>query len=304
MKDMTMGREERIYVFDDVVLEIDENRQAKLVIGPPYKAIPRKDAKRVAKKAWLRDQVRKALTSLHSKKPCEIRLAKSDSLLRIGGGFVQIENGKLLLVRRSPDAPSMPNALDICAGVFDEKWKNPLEMMIAESVEILRFIPDRDIIIFLIPSGLGDVLSRDAIEKEYYKATLAVFGDKKAREISFQEVNPIIIEPEQPIKVVYSDKELIDVMITFEIETSSIELIGIVEVPHRRNVTYSDGEYIEKNGLLLPLNREIHVINMGNLQDTIWRRFNVIRKGNFRKVVSETTLTSKARLVVKRLLNV
>ena len=293
-----------------MVLSVNEGGRASLIIGPPRKAVPWREARKEADRAWFRRQVDKALEALRRREPAEVRLASRSSLLTIGGGFAQVEGRNVFFVRRSLDAPAMPNLLDICAGAFDDEWDSPVEMLVGEAVEVFRFLPDSNEVIIPVPEGLlKKASSRLAVREEYARASEAVLGREKAEEVSFREVVSSLIDPREPIQVIYEDEEVSGLTVLFNADSCSVELVGLMEVPAVPGTTYSDGEYIETPGGPLALNREIHVVDVGSLSDAVWKKFRVIRRGCFTDFLREISgtddirraLTGKAILALENL---
>ena len=299
----------KVYLFDEVVLRIDEDGRAILTIGPPLKAAPWREAKKEADKAWFSKQATRALEALKRREPSEVELASKRSLLTVGGGFAQVEGKNVILVRRSPDAPVVPNLLDICAGAFDERWGSLVEMLAGEAVEVFRFLPDSNEVIVPVPERLLKPSSRSAVREEYVKASEAVLGKEKAEEVSFREVRSLLIEPEQPVRVIYEDEESPSLAVLFDVECCSVELVGLMDVPALPGVAYSDGEYVETPEGPRALNREVHVINAESLSDTVWKKFKVVRQGYFTDILREMSgtddlkraLTGKALLALENL---
>jgi len=219
-----------------------------------------------------------------------VELANEREPIRLGGGLAQLENNKLILVKRDENAPRMPLTFDIPAGVYDELWENPLQMMMAESVEILRL---EDSTLYYPSLGIYDssVLSEiDKVRRALHEMSIEID--------SVEKLNSKIVHLNTPVEeVAFREERLRGLGVAFEYEGPSIELIGVIQIIHEgAKFKYADGELISDFKLL---NREIHVVDRSTLEDAVWRLFSLLRKTAFiEELQSSKGLTSKAARVL------
>lgn len=279
----------KVWALHNVIAEVRDGN-VKIVIDEPITLLDIKEYRKKSNKK-LKDNVRKLKRLLEKQENGVVRLAGESHLIRLGGGLVQVEGARprrLILIRRDEKAPRMPLTFDIPAGVFDEHWSNPLEMMIGESVEILRL--DEENTLYYPSIGIYEDTVLDEIEKivaALRKSGVDIGGMKKIDAKLF----PITPNVEVVYKVGEISK-ISGVAIAFEYGDPSIELVGAIEIRADREFKYSDGELLP--GLRL-LDREIHSVNLQTLDDTVWRSFRAIRKSNFKKELDNSKgLTPKA----------
>ena len=262
-------------LFDDIKLVKKGNKKI-LEISKPFKAVP--SSEKITNRA------------LYSKtrdvdKFCKgeidkVILADKDNPVSLGGGFVQIDAQDVLFVKRDDTALRKPGLLDISAGLFDESFKHPVEMMISETAEIVRRKGDS----FLLPVPKEKYVEGyyiESLKKEFEKSLKAL---KVSGEIMEAKAN--IIYDKSYAVLEYDGEESLSVIVSLEPDNGSVEIIGTLKVDAQPS-EYSDGEYAETADGFLPLNREIHQVSLNSLVDRVWKSFTQIRVTGFLEVIRE-----------------
>jgi hypothetical protein len=277
----------KIYVFYNVSAEA-KNGKVKIIIDEPFELMEIANYKKIANNQALKRQVSQLKELITQKKEGTIKLATKEKPIRIGGGFAQLEDPtrKFLLVRRGPDAPRMPLALDIPAGLFDEIWEEPIQMMCGEAVEIAR-VKDNTL---YYPSLRPDKKVRQEAED--------VASALQAEGISIERIEelPSTLQPlSTPVEeITYMNHTYKGLGIAFEYESASLELIGLLKVQTRgKRFSYAFGEVV--NGRLLK--NEILAVDISTHETEVWRFLKLERTNPFnRELELSRGFTSKAAL--------
>ena len=241
----------RAYALHNVVVEV-EGKRVKVVIERPV--VPVKGGLTSPCKAELvRDLVEAA-----SEGYGVVRVASPESPLRLTGGYVQLEESRLILVKRDADAPTYPLCLDAPSGTLDEEWRHPLAMIAAESVEVLRRLGDR--LAYPLIEGYEEV-----VRGEFAKVG-AVLGVEELEGIG------ACIEPfpgSEGVEVVWMGERLRGVDVLLDLTSRSIALVGLLRV-ESGGYEYADGELgVDRK----PLNREVYVFDFELERLEVWKGF-------------------------------
>lgn len=220
-------------------------------------------------------------------------LADKECPVRLGGGFVQIECNKVIFVKRDQSAPRLRLTFDIPAGMFDEQWETPLQMMVAESAEVLRLGEDN--ILYYVSFGEYDKALLNELEK--------IANALRKEMINVKDFIPL---PSRTIRVNssvefvdYLGEQIKDVNLAFEYEDSSIEVVGFVDVLGSLDYAFGDGELGPNDNLL---NREVHVVDLMTTIDRVWRLFKFEREDLFSsELVRSEGVTSKVAVALRTL---
>jgi len=287
----------RVYVFTNVIAEVRGGR-VRIIIEEPCELMNLSRFKELVNPQALKESVAELKKIVTGRLDGNVVLASRNRPVRIGGGFAQLEepDKRLLLVRRGADAPRMPLALDISAGLFDDEWDNPLQMMAGEAVEIVRVMDG----VFYYPCLVQDERVRREAE--------AVAKALRAEGVRVDEVEGLpaeLIPLETPIEEVrYLGEVYRGLGVAFEYgsadrKDSSLELVGLLQVHvGDKKFGYAFGEVV--NGRLLK--NEILAVNLAARYVEIWRMLQLERVALFREELSRSGgFTSKAALVTAAL---
>ena len=266
--------------------------------------LPRRLAYEIADREWYGEQLATLHNASATKQTDTIPLTCKTSKVRLGGGFVIMTPTALLVPQRSRSAPTMPLAFAEASGVFDTHWKSPYEMLSGESVEVL-IVDGHDILcIPCFPPPLdrcNDLVQREA----QCLAEAALERDvHDAREV---EVEYVCLRNSITLK--YGDLPPIDVAMSAEIETSSLELIGAMAYPKIEACRYFDGELYEVNDTRMPAHREIHEIGLDADYDRVWKKGSLVRRSTLdlelgavgHQLIGQSPVTTKLQEVLRGL---
>lgn len=220
----------------------------------------------------------------------EITIASVEYPLRLGVGSLHVEGDCIILIRRDAGASREPNAYDVAAGVFDDRWVDPLQALFGEAVEVLR--TKNDFVFYLI----SDVISHyeDSIKEEYGRVSRLV-----AKKNKLFPLPTTIVSIKDGFFLRYNTRDYnTSGLIAIEPHNGSLEYILILNIP-TEDYVYWDGELLKEK---IPLNREIHKINIKTGEIEVWRRGSIIAKMNLEKIVrSNIGFTSKSKTAISKL---
>ncbi len=260
------------YLFDDIRL-VRDGKKKILKVSEPFKSVPPS-----IKIATIPTKRVNEVVKFYKGKLNEVILADEDNPVSLGGGFVQIDGQDVLFVKRDLNAIRKPGLLDISAGLFDEIFRNPVEMMVSETAEIVRRQGED----FILPVPEENAIKSDYIEtlkKEFKKSLDSLKVSGRVREVKAN-----VLQDESYTVLEYDGEESIGVIVSLEPDSGSVEIIGVLKVD-LTSAEYSDGEYRSAAEGLLPLNREIHQVNLNSLVDRVWRGFKQISATDFIEVI-------------------
>jgi len=278
----------KVYALYNVVAEVNKGK-VRIAVEDPIELVEMSVFLREAKSYTLKRKVSELKELIAQSESGVVELGTKDSPIRLGGGLAQVEGGKLILIKRDEAAPRMPLTFDIPAGLFDELWEDPLQMMIAESIEVLRL---KDGVLYYPTIGVHDetvVGELDNVLKALRSVGVKV-EHIEGLKFALARVNASIEE------FVFRGTKLHGFTVAFEYESPSLELIGIIEAKDSVNeFKYSDGEVLPGGRLL---NREVHLVDTQTQRDTVWKLFERIRDSYFTEEVETSRgFTSKAARV-------
>lgn len=270
-----------LYIVNNVVAKALDGR-ITIKIGEPEEIFGFAEAKAAANADWYGGQMQ-LLEDLREKGGNgKIDLTSETSSLRLGGGFLQVENtsgGKrIVMSKRRLTAQMRPGVLCESGGIHDNK--DYILTMILELAEIARYEGET----LYIPK-----LSRFYGYEERVPELLKSYN-KKIEEAVIQEANGIGIKqrntkyidvatlvPDSPIAIKYSDGSTHNFPIygeaVAELDSSSLEFIGIVEYDmlgldvDRIRYQDTEREYAKPDGGDL---RESLVVELGRDQVQCW----------------------------------
>jgi hypothetical protein len=254
-------------------------------IEAPKRSAPREEAFGVADKNWLANQLAKIKRAREERLTTEIPLTKEGSFIRLGGGFLHVQGNAIVVPQRDTMTKLRPLVLCECGGVFDTPRYDYLEMMLTESEEIVRLGPDG---ILYIPQLDGEA---SRYNKAIEKATISV---AKLAGIPFSRTEAISVEilaPLNSVTVRFADSMPFKVSLSSEVDTSSLESVGILRYPALPNVRFQDTECFTKDQKHFRyLARKTHVIDYQTGIDTVWQNGELIRKQVLTKELAEFDL--------------
>lgn len=274
----------RIHVLYNVVAEVTKSH-VRLIVDEPITLETWDSFKKKTNSEKFRERVSQLKKTLFSDGEGYVVLADKECPVRLGGGFAQLDKGKIILIKRDQNAPLLPLTFDVPAGLFDENWETPLEMMVAESVEILRLYSDTIYYVSFNKYNEALLSELEKIIKALHKNNIIIENIVSLPSRMIKLAPPVMF-------IDYLDTRIENVRLAFEYPSSSIEIIGFVEVLGMLDYAYGDGELNYNNELL---NREIHEIDFSTDSDRVWRFFKVERESTFEKEFSLSAgVTSKA----------
>ena len=139
-----MATKGEFWIADDVIAHV-ENGEVSISIKRPIRSLPEKKAQEVADKIWFEAQLRKLELARKRKETIDIPLTDSfrRSSLRLGGGFLIVQGKRIILIRRSKDAPRRACLLCECGGVYEVVDTDPyhpsndfIASLLKESAEV------------------------------------------------------------------------------------------------------------------------------------------------------------------------
>jgi hypothetical protein len=278
----------RVYAFTDILAEVN-NGKATIIINEPAHLVDITTFQKTPNNN-LKKKVQQLKHLISAKTDGTIQLADKDTPLRLGGGFAQIEEpqNNLLLIKRGKDAPRMPDTIDISAGLFDEAWDDPFQMMMGETLEIVRVAGKT----MFYPCIIED--------KKVQREAETIAQALKNEGINIEEIKQLhsyFLPLQTPIQEVrYAGTTYRGIGIAFEYETTSLELVGLLKVPTNGiKFRYIFGETLI--GKLL--HNEVLSINTSTKRTEVWRKLKIERVSTLEDELKQTRgFTSKAALIV------
>lgn len=314
------AKEHRLWVVDQAVAYVDNGR-VTLQIDKPTRHLPRRIAFEVADKIWFAGQMRELEIA---RQRCETKMIpltdrRRRSSLRMGGGFMITQGTNLLLIQRTMDAPR-PGQFCECGGVFEFVPQDPINdpedlrndfiaSLLRESQEIILVRGDTLYIPRLPPppSKLANPSAPIGFEPpgtlDAYNSIIeeeAKEGVTKARiPVSLKNIKRFwmkILDYEQSVRLQFGYSPEVFVEITAEIDTSSLEVVGVLSWPQdidkaveafeasqhnksgkeekvggdmqqKEEFEYWDAELRPPEQ---PTDRPIHLINIETGEDIVW----------------------------------
>jgi len=274
----------KIYALHNVVAEVSRGR-IRLIIDEPVSLETWGSFREKTNSRKFRERVSQLKKIVLDEGEGCIILADKECPVRLGGGFVQLERGKFILVKRDQYAPRFPLTFDIPAGLFEEKWESPFEMMVAESAEILRLHSDTIYYVLFNKYNESLLSELEKIVQVIHRKGIIVKNLIPIPSKMIQLTTPVI-------SVDYLGSKIENIRLAFEYPDSSIEIIGFIEVLGKHDYAYGDGELNNNDDLL---DRKTHVIDMITGVDRVWRLFKLEKKNIFQAELSLSSgVTSKA----------
>jgi hypothetical protein len=269
---------QKLWIIHNAIARIEKGT-VTIQIDAPRHSLPRVEAFNVADKTWLANQFAKIQEAVRDQLTKVIPLTKEDSRIRLGGGFLHVQGNTIVIPQRDARASLRPLVFCECGGVFEESfegedWRRDyLATMLTESAEIVRLGPDDTL---YIPKLDGEASQYNkAIEEETISAA-------EQAGIPFSRTKAITIEmivPRNPVTIQFADKMPFQVVFTMEVDTSSLEAVGILRYPDLPNVRFQDTECFARNpGDSGYLARQTHVIDVESGWDIVYQKGAVLRQ--------------------------
>lgn len=276
----------RLWIIDSAVAEVN-NGVTTLRIDKPVRSLPSEAAYNVATdKVWFSNQMAAIRQAVRDGENVTIPLTKNGFALRLGGGFLHIQGRKMIMPRRDADAPTRPLVLCECGGLFEENRSDFLESALAESAEVIRLGIDDTL---YIPSFSGTMASYNQ------PVRLETIEAARSAGIYFSKIAYIsvdILPPRYGTILRFADSIPIHLVMTHEIDTSSLEFVGLMRYDDLAVARFQDTEgYVDVRGQFNYLGRETHVVNYLTGQDTVWQKGMIIRSGSLTDELRRFDLT-------------
>jgi hypothetical protein len=237
------------WVADDVVAYI-ENGSVTISIQRSLRMLPKEKAYKVADPIWYEAQLRKV--ELARKRgetaviPLTDRLRRSS--VRLGGGFLIVQGKRIILFRRTIDAPRRASEFCECGGVFEvgtttdpfDTTNDLIASLLKESPELALVREERlyvpqlamgETSIGFQPSDIHvseyDEIMREELEREVKESKLP---------ISKGPIRPTrffitMLNYERSAKLQFAYSPPVSVDFTAEIDSSSLEFVGVLNYP-------------------------------------------------------------------------
>jgi len=310
------------WIADDVIAHV-ENGDVTISIQHPTRSHPKEKAEKVADPIWLEGQLRKLELARKQRETTDIPLTDrlKGSFLRLGGGFLIVQGKRIILIRRDKEAPRRKCQLCECGGIYEVVETDPYDssndliasllkecaevaLIRGDKVYIPEFVTISKTSLSFQPSGLrikeyDEIVSKE-FEQEIKSAKLPVINEQ----YNFYKFHASILNYENSVKLQFADSPAISVDFTAELETSSLEFVGVLSFPDdvdlsaiayldgkvsrstkedsmlevlrndldnkkRHPLEYWDTECNKKNGT--PLNREILLIDIKCGKTHVWK---------------------------------
>lgn len=238
-----------LWVADDIVAYVD-NGDVTISIQTPLRALPRAKAYRVADAIWFEAQLRKLDLARRRGEttviPLTDRLRRSS--LRLGGGFLIAQGKRVILFRRTIDAPRRASEFCECGGVFEVgATTNPFDIsndfiasLLKESPELALVRGTRLYVPQLAPRAGSTGFQPPDIDFSDYNQIMQQELEDEVRAaklpVTAGHMRPTpfyvtILGYERSIKLQFSHSPSISVEFTAEIDTSSLEFVGVLSFP-------------------------------------------------------------------------
>ena len=251
-----------LWIADDVLAYV-ENGKATISVGRASRALPKAKAYRVADQIWYAGQLQRLELAIRRGKTAEIPLTdrRRRSSLRLGGGFLMVQGTRIILFRRTMDAPRSPSQLCECGGIYEVSDKpDPLDIsndliasLLKECAELALVRGDRLYVPRLATgpafphfeppdvtfSDYDNVLKEELLE-ESLRANLPVCA--RLIETPFYAS---ILNYEHSAALQFANSPAISVVFTAELDRCSLEFAGVLSLPEnldRAALAYLEAE--------------------------------------------------------------
>jgi hypothetical protein len=258
------------WIVDDVVAYVEKGA-VTLRIGAPDRALPKNLSYNVADKIWYAGQMRELEIARQQGETKEIPLTdrKRRSSLRLGGGFMITQGTKLLLARRSFTANRRPGQFCEFGGVFevvnpkdkDDISNDFIASLLRESLEIAikkgsriyvpqlsaitnNITPDTpEVNVYFQPPDISledyNTVIREELLEECERARIPNYDSGEVASFYMK-----ILDYERSVKLHFGYSPEISVEITAEVDTSSLECVGVLSFPE--NIDLAAITYLEE----------------------------------------------------------
>lgn len=261
--------DQRLWIVDDAIAYVD-NGAVTLQIDKPTRHLPRRMAFEVADRIWFAGQMRELEIARKRGETKEIPLTdrRRRSSLRLGGGFMITQGTKLVVVRRTLDAPR-PGQFCECGGVFEFTPQDPkdpedvrndyIASLLRESQEIVLIQGSSLYIPQLAPSPFGQIGFQPPGTLDSYNCIIEDEVEEQIKgahiPVTLENIKRFwikILDYEQSVRLQFGYSPEVSVEITAEIDTSSLECVGVLSFPE--NIDNAVIAFLEEE--LLELKRD------------------------------------------------
>lgn len=250
-----------LWVADDVTAFVEDGH-VTISIQRPLRSLPKELAYKVADPIWFEAQLRKLELARRRGETATIPLTDRlrRSYLRLGGGFLIVQGKKIMLFRRTIDAPRRASEFCECGGIFEVgdppdpfgTTNDFIASMLKESPELALVRGDRLYVPNLVAGGGAIEFQPPDVTTKYYDEV--VFQELKSEiqraslPISTKHYKPThffasILSYERSAKLQFASSPAISVDFTAESDTSSLEFVGVLNFPE--NLDWAALAYLE-----------------------------------------------------------
>ena len=238
-----------LWVADDIVACV-ENGNVTISIQRPLRTLSKEKAYKVADPIWYEAQLRKLELARRRGDTVEIPLTDrmKRSSVRLGGGFLIVQGKKVVLFRRTIDAPRRASEFCECGGVFEVgATTDPFDItndfiasLLKESPELALIRGERLYVPQLATGELSIGFQPSDINFDDYHQIMLDELKSEIKEsklpITKGPIRPTpfyvkILNYEQSAKLQFAYSPAISVEFTAEIDSSSLEFVGVLSFP-------------------------------------------------------------------------
>ncbi len=238
-----------LWVADDIIAFV-ENGNVTISIQRPLRTLSQNKAYKVADPVWYEAQLRKLDLARRRGDTVEIPLTDHlrRSSVRLGGGFLIVQGKRIVLFRRTIDAPRRASEFCECGGIFEVgTTADPFDITNDFIASLLKETPELAVIrgerLYVPQLATGKVsigfqppdidfddyhqiISRE-LKEEIEKSKLPITNVP----IRLTPFYVKILDYERSAKLQFGYSPPISVEFTAETDTSSLEFVGILSFP-------------------------------------------------------------------------
>ena len=238
-----------LWVADDIIAYVENGRVA-ISIQRPLRTLPKEKAYKVADPIWYEAQLRKLELARRRGDTAEIQLTDRirRSSVRLGGGFLIVQGKRVVLFRRTIDAPRRASEFCECGGVFEVgATTDPFDItndfiasLLKESPELALVRGERLYVPQLATGELSIGFQPSDINFDDYHQIMLEELESEIKEsklpITKGPLRPTpfyvkILNYERSAKLQFAYSPAISVEFTAEIDSSSLEFVGVLSFP-------------------------------------------------------------------------
>lgn len=238
-----------LWVADDVVAYV-ENGNVTISIQRPLRTLPKAKAYKVADPIWFEAQLRKLDLARRRGETAEIPLTDRlrRSCVRLGGGFLIVQGKRIILFRRTIDAPRRASEFCECGGIFEvgtttdpfETTNDLIASLLKESPELALIRGERLYVPQLATGETSIGFQPPDIHVSEYDKIMLEELEQEAKGSRIPITNgPIrptrfyvtMLNYERSAKLQFAYSPAVSVDFTAEIDSSSLEFVGVLNFP-------------------------------------------------------------------------